>query len=114
MNLLLPLIYQLFLRLMSDSSEKSILLQKQILKIFFALTQYSLPLDLISKPMFSQWMDIVKQVADRPVPEDVNDSVIDDDDRAELPRWKCKKWALHILQRMFERFFLCFNISLNF
>lgn len=39
MNLLLPMIYQLILRLLPDSSEQSVLLQKQILKIFFALTQ---------------------------------------------------------------------------
>ncbi|CAF4968880.1 unnamed protein product, partial [Rotaria magnacalcarata] len=25
------------------------------------------------------------------------------DDRAEHPWWKCKKWALHILLRTFER-----------
>lgn len=39
MNLLFPMIYQLILRLLPDSSEQSVLLQKQILKIFFALTQ---------------------------------------------------------------------------
>ncbi|XP_033221606.1 importin-7 [Belonocnema kinseyi] len=104
MNLLLPMIYQLILRILQDPSEQSVLLQKQILKIFFALTQYSLPLDLISKEVFSQWMDIVRQVADRPVPAETNDPNLDDDERSELPWWKCKKWALHILQRMFERY----------
>lgn len=39
MNLVFPMIYQLILRLLPDSSEQSVLLQKQILKIFFALTQ---------------------------------------------------------------------------
>lgn len=39
MNLLFPMIYQLMLRLLPDDSEQSVLLQKQILKIFFALTQ---------------------------------------------------------------------------
>jgi len=38
-NLLLPMIYQSILSLLPDSSEQSVLLQKQILKIFFALTQ---------------------------------------------------------------------------
>ncbi|KAJ8666896.1 hypothetical protein QAD02_008558 [Eretmocerus hayati] len=104
MNLLLPMIYQLIVGLLPDSSEQSVLLQKQILKIFFALTQYTLPLDLISKQVFSQWMDIVRQVADRPVPPETNNPDLDDDERAELPWWKCKKWALHILQRIFERY----------
>ncbi|XP_012261739.1 importin-7 [Athalia rosae] len=104
MNLLFPMIYQLILRLLPDPSEQSVLLQKQILKIYFALTQYSLPLDLISKEVFSQWMDVVRQVADRPVPLEDEHLELFDDERAELPWWKCKKWALHILHRMFERY----------
>ncbi|XP_014206399.1 importin-7 [Copidosoma floridanum] len=104
MNLLLPMIYQLILRLLPDDSEQSVLLQKQILKIFFALTQYTLPLDLISKSTFSEWMNIVRQVADRGVPAETNNINLDDDERADLPWWKCKKWALHILQRIFERY----------
>ncbi|XP_046751252.1 importin-7 [Diprion similis] len=104
MNLLFPMIYQLILRLLPDPSEQSVLLQKQILKIYFALTQYSLPLDLISKEVFSQWMDVVRQVADRPVPLEDKHLELFDDERAELPWWKCKKWALHILHRMFERY----------
>lgn len=65
------------------------------------LLQYSLPLDLISREAFSQWMEIVRAVADRPVPEQTNS--VDEEDRVDLPWWKCKKWALHILHRMFER-----------
>ncbi|KAH0951493.1 hypothetical protein HN011_002965 [Eciton burchellii] len=104
MNLLFPMIYQLILRLLPDSSEESVLLQKQILKIFFALTQYTLPLDLISREVFSQWMDVARQIADRPVPPEANDPRLDEEELAELPWWKCKKWALHILHRMFERY----------
>lgn len=70
--------------------------------ILFSL-QYTLPLDLISREVFSQWMDVVRQIADRPVPQEINNADLDDDERAELPWWKCKKWALHILHRMFER-----------
>jgi hypothetical protein len=51
-------------------------------------------------------MEIVRAVADRPVPEQTN--VVDEEDRVDLPWWKCKKWALHILHRMFERL-----VSLN-
>ncbi|KAH0535773.1 importin-7 [Cotesia glomerata] len=104
MTLLFPMIYELIIRLLPDPSEQSVLLQKQILKIFFALTQYSLPLDLISKESFSQWMDVIRQIADRPVPPETNNPDIDDDERADLPWWKCKKWALHILHRVFERY----------
>ncbi|XP_049829348.1 importin-7 isoform X1 [Schistocerca gregaria] len=102
MNLLFPMIYQLCVRLLPDQSEQSVLLQKQILKIYFALTQYSLPLELISREVFSQWMEICRAVVDRPVPEQTN--AVDEDDRVDLPWWKAKKWALHILHRMFERY----------
>lgn len=102
MNLLFPMIYQLIVRLIPDQTEQSVLLQKQILKIYFALTQYVLPIDLISQEVFSQWMEIVRTIADRPVPDQTNQ--IEEDERADLPWWKCKKWALHIIHRMFERY----------
>lgn len=101
MNLLLPMIYQLMTNLMNDQSEQSILLQKQILKIYYALTQYNLPLDLITKEMFSQWMEICRQIAERPVPDC---SHLEDEEKPEFPWWKTKKWALHIMVRMFERY----------
>lgn len=101
MNLLLPMIYNLMVNLMNLQSEQSVLLQKQILKIYFALTQYFLPLDVISKEMFSQWMEICRQIIDRPAPDSSN---LDDEERLEMPWWKVKKWATHIMSRMFERY----------
>lgn len=102
MNLLLPLVYQLMVSLMtSEQTEANVLLQKQVLKIYFALTQYCLPLDLITKEVFAQWMEICRQVIDRPAPDL---SQIDEDERPEKPWWKAKKWALHIVVRMFERY----------
>lgn len=69
MNMLLPMIYQRCVLLMPDASEVAVLLQKQILKIFFALVQYFLPLNLIPKDVFSQWMEIFRAIVGRPVPE---------------------------------------------
>lgn len=102
MNMLLPMIYQRCVQLMPDASEMSVLLQKQILKIFFALVQYFLPLDLIPKDVFSQWMEIFRAIVGRPVPEQT--ATLDEDEQADLPWWKCKKWALHILCRVFDRY----------
>ncbi|XP_017479021.1 PREDICTED: importin-7 [Rhagoletis zephyria] len=109
MNLLLPMIYQLMVNLMNDQSEQSMLLQKQILKIYYALTQYTLPLDLITKETFSLWMEICRQIAERPIPDC---SHIDDEEKPEFPWWKVKKWALHIIVRMFERYAIrsCFKM----
>lgn len=39
MNLLLPMIHNLMINLMNDPTDQSVLLQKQILKIYYALTQ---------------------------------------------------------------------------
>lgn len=101
MNLLLPLVYNLCINLLNEPSDQSLLLQKQILKIYYALTQYALPLDVISRPMFAQWMEICRQILDRPAPDS---SAVDEDERTELPAWKVKKWATHIIGRMFERY----------
>lgn len=103
MRLLLPQLYQLMVtRLLADPSEHAVLLQKESLKVYFALTQYTLPLDLITREAFAQWMEICRQVAERPVPPQA--LTPDEDERPDLPWWKCKKWALHILHRMFERY----------
>lgn len=56
---------------------------------------------VISREVFAQWMEIFRQIAERPVPESTLQ--VDEDERADLPWWKCKKWALHILYRIFER-----------
>uniref|UniRef100_A0A7N4UY39 Importin 8 n=1 Tax=Sarcophilus harrisii TaxID=9305 RepID=A0A7N4UY39_SARHA len=72
MQVFLPRIQQQIIQLLPDPSHYSVLLQKQILKIFYALVQETLQ--------------------------------IDEDDRPELVWWKCKKWALHIVARLFERY----------
>lgn len=102
MNLLFPMMYQLCVQLLPDQSEQSVLLQKTILKTYFVLTQYTLPLDLITKEVFAQWMEICRQVVDRDVPEATLQ--VDEEYRVDLPWWKCKKWALHILHKLFERY----------
>jgi len=102
MQQLLPLLHSRCGMLLPDASEQSVLIQKQILKIFYALVQYFLPLDLITKEIFASWMELVRQVADRPVPEACDG--VDEEDRPELAWWKCKKWSLHIIVRIFERY----------
>ncbi|XP_077995074.1 importin-7-like [Glandiceps talaboti] len=102
MQLILPLIHQRCQQLLPDASELSVLMQKQILKIFFALVQYNLPLELITKEVFIGWMKVVRVIIERPVPDECQQ--VDEEDRPELIWWKCKKWAMHILARVFERY----------
>ncbi|CAG0888797.1 unnamed protein product [Cyprideis torosa] len=102
MQMLLPLARERFVQLLPDESDAALLIQKQILKVFYALNQMHLSLTLISRETFSNWMELCRQVIQRPVPAAVAN--IDDEDRAEHPAWKCKKWAFHIATRMFERY----------
>uniref|UniRef100_A0A667HZB2 Importin 8 n=1 Tax=Lynx canadensis TaxID=61383 RepID=A0A667HZB2_LYNCA len=102
MQIFLPRIQQQIMQLLPDSSHYSVLLQKQILKIFYALVQYALPLQLVTNQTMTAWMEIFRTIIDRTVPPETLQ--IDEDDRPELVWWKCKKWALHIVARLFERY----------
>ncbi|XP_021492113.1 importin-8 isoform X2 [Meriones unguiculatus] len=102
MQIFLPRLQQQVLQLLPDASHYSVLLQKQILKIFYALVQYALPLQLVNHHTMTTWMEIFRTIIDRTVPPETLQ--IDEDDRPELVWWKCKKWALHIVARLFERY----------
>uniref|UniRef100_A0A8C5L2S8 Importin 7 n=1 Tax=Jaculus jaculus TaxID=51337 RepID=A0A8C5L2S8_JACJA len=105
----LPVLKDRFIQLLSDQSDQSVLIQKQIFKIFYALVQYTLPLELINQQNLTEWVEILKTVVNRDVPNETLQ--VEEDDRPELPWWKCKKWALHILARLFERYGSPGNVS---
>ncbi|XP_015762265.1 PREDICTED: importin-7-like [Acropora digitifera] len=102
MQVLLPQLYARFTSLMEDVSQQSVAIQKEILKIFFALIQYVLPMELVSSESFGKWMHIFQTVVSRDVPQEAMEG--DEEELAKLPWWKAKKWALHILCRVFERY----------
>ncbi|EPY73756.1 hypothetical protein CB1_002578008 [Camelus ferus] len=68
MQIFLPRIQQQIMQLLPDSSHYSVLLQKQILKIFYALVQYALPLQLVNNQTMTAWMEIFRTIIDRTVP----------------------------------------------
>uniref|UniRef100_A0A4W4GJV0 Importin N-terminal domain-containing protein n=1 Tax=Electrophorus electricus TaxID=8005 RepID=A0A4W4GJV0_ELEEL len=105
MQIFMPMLKERFIQLLPDLSSDSVLVQKQIFKILYALFQ------LINKQNLTEWMEILKTVVDRDVPPVLcmlggggETLQVDEDERPELPWWKCKKWALHILARLFERY----------
>uniref|UniRef100_A0A674MRT2 Importin 7 n=1 Tax=Takifugu rubripes TaxID=31033 RepID=A0A674MRT2_TAKRU len=102
MHIFMPMLKDRFIQLLPDHSVDSVLVQKQIFKILYALFQYNLPLELINRQNLTEWMEILKTVVDRDVPPET--AQIKEDELPELPWWKCKKWALHILARLFERY----------
>ncbi|CBY39595.1 unnamed protein product [Oikopleura dioica] len=103
MKVFLPIIQEMIDQLSAgDNNEASILLQKQILKIFFALTQYTMPLALINAENFATWMEILIRIIGMEVPPFVDE--YDECDRAESAWWKVKKWCCHVASRIFERY----------
>uniref|UniRef100_A0A8C5UZ13 Importin 8 n=1 Tax=Microcebus murinus TaxID=30608 RepID=A0A8C5UZ13_MICMU len=64
--------------------------------------RYALPLQLVNNQIMTTWMEIFRTIIDRTVPPETLH--FDEDDRPELVWWKCKKWALHIVARLFERY----------
>ena len=105
--------YGIITQLINDQSQESVSIQKQILKIYFALTQYVLPLDLITKEVFSNWMEVLRVITESDVPDYTLQ--VDEEERPQLIWWKRKKWALHTLTRLFERYERCYvDQQLNF
>lgn len=102
MTLLLPLMHGRLVELLPDDSEQSLLIQKLILKIFYAFIQYHMPQKLVTRDVFLRWMEALKQVVERDVPARLEQ--VDEEDRPYDAVWKCKKWALHVLARVFERY----------
>ena len=71
MNLLLPQLYLIISQSMSNQSPEIAMVKKIILKIYFALTQYVLPLDLITREVFTNWMEILRLVLEQDIPQEV-------------------------------------------
>lgn len=113
MTHVLPMLYQRSCDLLSDPSDASLLIQKSILKIFYALTHYFMPVKLVTKEVLLKWMEIIKHIIEQPIPPHI-DINVDIDDRPEEPCWKCKKWALHIVARVFDRFGSPSTVSAEF
>ena len=70
MNLLLPQIYEIGFRSMNDKSQEMTTVRKIILKIYFALTQYVLPLELINREVFTNWMEFLRLVLEQDIPQE--------------------------------------------
>lgn len=88
--------------LFNDQSEVSVTVQKHILKVYYTYTHLHLCMEVISKEMFTFWMEILCVVSTRAVPNEINN--IDAEERPTLIWWKAKKWALHTLSRFTDRY----------
>ena len=100
-----PLLLPWGQKLISNPNELSVeaaMMLKQILKIFWSSTQFYLPgFDLQNNPI-APWFDIIYATLAKPLPE--KDQPVDAVERNSWPWWKCKKWAIQILSRLFNRY----------
>ncbi|CAI4226281.1 unnamed protein product [Auanema sp. JU1783] len=103
MKAVLPVLYQHLVQLMPNQSEQAVTIQKLMFKIFYALIQFNLNLDMVPIPSLDAWIEACKEVLVRPVPDEVN-SIEDEEERAYTVWWKCKKWAAKIIERIYERY----------
>ena len=99
----LPDLQQRLVKLMTDPSKASIVLQKLILKIFYALNQHSLNMKIVHKEQVCEWLELCRQIVARREHLDEFDATLDADEKEALVQWKCKKWAMLILAKLFER-----------
>uniref|UniRef100_A0A7M5X8J5 Exportin-2 central domain-containing protein n=1 Tax=Clytia hemisphaerica TaxID=252671 RepID=A0A7M5X8J5_9CNID len=102
MNVFLPILHSRCASWVKDDSLESYLLITKVFKIFRALIQLHLPLNIINQNNFPQWMGLFKTVLEKPVPE--ASLQYDEDDRSQLSWWKAKKWAITVLHKVFERY----------
>ncbi|CAD5229107.1 unnamed protein product [Bursaphelenchus okinawaensis] len=102
MNRFLPILYQRFVDIIDDQSQEANVLQKLMLKIFFCLIQFSLSTDVLTAEDFGHWLALFVKIVERDIPAEVEQ--VDVEERDETIWWKCKKWALKIIERVFERY----------
>ncbi|KAL3110544.1 hypothetical protein niasHT_020015 [Heterodera trifolii] len=108
----LPLLQERLSTLLPNQSQPSCILQKQILKIFYCLNQFTINLQILSMDQFSKWLHLLLAILEREVPNECN--TLPEDERAETLWWKCKKWAIKIIQRIFERYGNKGNVDLSY
>ena len=132
MSYLLPQLVEIFRKCATDESTNAALMRKTIIKNFYAFTQYLLPTKVLTQAITTQWMvrqglisfhrleankkeyfsmfqELLNATITREVPE--NTLTIDEDERPQLPCWKEKKWAMHVVTRFFDRYGSPSNVS---
>jgi hypothetical protein len=71
----------------------------------------------LTRPVLAQWVELAVQILESELPPearngahvngDTEDEAFDeeeDDERGKLPWWKIRKWCMHIVVRLFERY----------
>jgi len=102
MTSVLPLIYVRMESCVNANLMETAPLEHMVLKVFYTLTQFSMSTEIITVEVFGKWIELLIRIIDRPIPEAVNE--FPEDERSEQYPWKCKKWAMKIIQKLFDRY----------
>ncbi|KAL5234872.1 hypothetical protein ACI65C_002282 [Semiaphis heraclei] len=101
-KVLLPGVYNVMVLIVNNSTAESVSLQKTVIKSYYKLVQFTISPDLMERNTFTKWMELLSIITCNPVPEEV--SRLEHSEINQLPWWKIKKWALHSMYRIFERY----------
>ncbi|CAN6447518.1 unnamed protein product [Victoria cruziana] len=77
-------------------------LLKLICKIFWSSIYLEIPKQLFDPNIFNAWMLLFLNILERPVP--LEGQPTDPEQRKSWGWWKVKKWAVHIMNRLYTRF----------
>ena len=66
---LLPRLQALLAGLLEDRAAEALGVQRQELKVYWALTQQQLPLNLIGRDVFASWMELLRRIAEAELPD---------------------------------------------
>jgi len=97
-----PLLMQLMSNLQQQGTLECAEMMKIICKIFYSSTQMTMSRNLASPDVFGQWITLLHNILVRPISE--AEQPRDHDERKEYPWWNCKKWVVHIMLRLFQRY----------
>jgi hypothetical protein len=78
------------------------LLVKAIVKTYWSATYLDIPDALMRGDVYGAWIQCMHAIIVMPVPE--RGQPADPAERKHFPWWKAKKWALHVANRMFQRY----------
>lgn len=103
-NATFPILLQAFQHFLSTETADVEVAQliKLICKTFWSSTYLFIPPILLDPQVCLGWMTCFLTLINRPLPEEIQPA--DKDLRKQWPWWKCKKWCLHIINRISNRY----------
>lgn len=87
----------------ASESEQAAALLKMVLKTAYSCISFKYNPYIMGEQTAVPWITFITQALQLTVPERLKTRDMEDEERAELPLFKAKKWALHCQIRIFQR-----------